>query len=145
MGGQIKRRGIEDCRDLGDYTDVPRKLNSWAKLVLIFFSEADELWLRQIHYSSPVLRSPAAHCTGQCYSLHANGCEVERFALSLNSGTLWLVLYFWPFWVQRKWLSVWLCESSCPIMGCYQEPRISRTVFFWKCFSSPWWMPIARA
>lgn len=32
--------------------------------------------------------------------------EVERFALSLNFGTLWFVLYFWPPWVQSKWLSV---------------------------------------
>lgn len=30
-------------------------------------------------------------------------------------------------------------------MGYYQEPRISKAVFFWKCFSTPWRMPHSKS
>lgn len=44
-------------------------------------AEADELF-------QPNSVLPAAQCTEQRCFLHVNGCEVERFALSLNFGTL---------------------------------------------------------
>lgn len=33
-----------------------------------------------------------------------------------------------------------VCENFCSIMWYFQEPRISKPVFFWKCFSLACWM-----